>query len=276
VSPVLLTVPQVAVMADQTRRPRSGQKWTTRELLAYNISIAQEDEQSFFGGPLPKYAGPAGFAQHTHPVPGIDEPSLALIKRWMALGIFNGCESATDALTAEILRVLGFETEETIVCMQKNIPLTMCRRRVNTNADVCIMDHNSDILLVGQEDKTHLSPLMEPEPPMVAQMIAAFQVNNWNRVNQRALHPLKSQNLPGIMILGAFTQFYKARITADLAECVESGQYPAKETVIHRYIPHPPPGVRCTDMGVLEWRINMVRCYQAFKKIVFRKWLKYY
>ncbi|KAJ8594017.1 hypothetical protein M405DRAFT_761101, partial [Rhizopogon salebrosus TDB-379] len=230
-------------MAGQIRRPISGKKWTTRELLAYNISIVREDEQSFFGGPLPKYAGPAGFAQHENPVPGIDEPSFALMKR-ARLKVMDGCESNTDDYTAEMLRVLGFETEETIVCMQKNIPLTMCRRRVNTNADVCIMDHNSDILLVGQEDKSHLSLLMDPEPPLVAQMIAAFQINNWNRVNQRALHPLRSQNLSGIALWGPSPRFYKAGIIADLAECIESGQYPAKETLIHRCIPRPPLGVK--------------------------------
>jgi hypothetical protein len=36
----------------------SGTNWTERELAAYNISIIQKDERSFFGGPLPTYDVP--------------------------------------------------------------------------------------------------------------------------------------------------------------------------------------------------------------------------
>ncbi|KAJ8588914.1 hypothetical protein M405DRAFT_933771 [Rhizopogon salebrosus TDB-379] len=261
-------------MGQHLTRFGSGTNWTERELTAHNISIVQKDERSFFGGPLPTYDGPAGFVQHEHPVAGLDESSLALIKRfWLAERVMpNGHESAVNAFTADILRTLDYETEETVICTQKNITLDICGRRDDMTVDVCIIDRDSkNILLVGQEDKLHSLPLMDPEPIMVAQMIAAFQANNRNRVNRQALGPLKSQALSGITMSGAFPWFYKARITSELAECVESGRYPHKATIIHRYIPHPlVPGDNCAR-GVLGDRILIVRSYQAFKRVVFRK-----
>ena len=61
-------------MANLIRSAKSGSDWTTNELLAYNISIVEQDER----GPLPAYAGPAGFVQHEDRVHGLDAASLAL------------------------------------------------------------------------------------------------------------------------------------------------------------------------------------------------------
>ena len=109
-------------MANLVRLPKSGSAWGPNELLAYNISIVEEDQQTFFRGPLPDYAGPVGFAQNEDYVQGLDAPSLALIKR-LNLVIDDGNESAMDNFVPELLRSMGYETEETVVRTQKNIQL---------------------------------------------------------------------------------------------------------------------------------------------------------
>lgn len=129
-------------MANHVTHPRSGENWTARELSAFNISIVQKDERSFVGDPLPTYAGPLGFIQYEHPVPGLDELLLSLMQRsWLAERIMpSSHESAV--FTAENLQTLGYKTKETVVCTQKIISLNMCRQRVDANADVCLMDHH--------------------------------------------------------------------------------------------------------------------------------------
>jgi hypothetical protein len=266
-------------MANLIRRPIPGKNWTAHELSAYNISIVQQDEQSFFGSPLPAFNGPLGFVQYENPVPGLDKPSLALIKRLkLAERIVKGETSAVDGFTAEILRALGFETGDALVCTRKSILLDICGRYdVETKADVCIVRVNIDdenILLVGQEDKSHIYRL-DPEPPLVATMIAAFQENNRDTFYRWARSPiLESQILSGITMKGVFPQFYKAKLTTDLDNCVQNGRYPAKETVIHRYTPQIQSGHKHAGMSLLDNRIHILRCYQAFKNVVFHKMLK--
>jgi hypothetical protein len=141
-------------MANLIRSAKSGSDWTTNEPLAYNISIVEQDERTFFGGPLPAYFGPAGFVQHEERVHGLDATSLALIKRPdLAMKIFEGEESAVDDFAAELLRALGYETEQTVVRTRKNIRLLMCGQQVYAKTDVCILDADSEILLIVQEDK---------------------------------------------------------------------------------------------------------------------------
>ena len=50
---------------------------------------------------------------------------------------------------------MGFEKEDTLVRTRKNIPLTMCGEMVFTKTDVYLLDVNSEIILLAQENKTH-------------------------------------------------------------------------------------------------------------------------
>ena len=68
-------------MANLIRFAKSGSDWTTNELAAYNISIIEQDQDAFFGGPLLPFTGPVGFVQHEGRVRGLDTTSLPLIKR---------------------------------------------------------------------------------------------------------------------------------------------------------------------------------------------------
>jgi len=171
-------------MANLIRSVKPGSDWTRNELIAYNISIIEQDQDAFFGGPLPLYAGPAGSVQHEERVHALDAASLALIKRLnLAMELFEGEESAVTDFAAEILRALGYETKQTVVRTRKTIRLFMCGETVYANTDVCLIDADSEILLFVQVDKTRISA-SDPEPQLVAGAVAAFQSNNAIRMNE--------------------------------------------------------------------------------------------
>jgi hypothetical protein len=254
-------------MANLIRLAKSGSSWGTNELEAYNISIVEQGQRAFFGDPLPAYTGPTGFLQHEDRVQGLDASSLALIKRLdLAMEIMEGEESAVDDFAAELLRVLRYETDKTVVRTRKNIRLSMCGEQVYAKTDVCVLDADSKILLLVQEDKAHINPA-DPEPQLVAEAIAAFQANNEKRVNDLFLDPLRDKVFPGITMTGTFPRFYKIRVTNDLDHCVRHGLYPATKTTVHRHTPRVPRR-RSDGMRPLDNRELILRCYEAFRQFV--------
>jgi hypothetical protein len=255
-------------MADIVRSAKSGSDWTRNELLAYNISIVEQGQGLFFGGPLPAYTGPAGFVRYEDKVRGLDAPSLSLIKRlYLAMKIQQGEESFATEFSSQVLRALGYETENTIVYQRKSIRLVMCGQRVYAETDVCVLDTNSEILLLVQEDKTHIS-VSDPEPQLVAEAVAAFQTNNRIREDELFLQPLQRYIFPGITMVGTFPRFYKITVTADLDYCIQSGVYPPTQTIVYRHTPRVPTR-QSEGMRPLINRQLVLRCYEAFKQFVF-------
>ncbi|KAF8546990.1 hypothetical protein OG21DRAFT_1394243, partial [Imleria badia] len=251
-------------MANIIRLAKWGNDWGFNELDAYNISVAEQEQETFFEGPLPAYTGPAGFLQHENRVQGLDASSLALIKRLdLAMKIMEGEESAVDDFAAELLRSMGYETEETVIRTRKNIRLNMCGEQVHAKTDVCVLDAAFEILLLVQEDKTHINP-RDPEPQFIAEAIAAFQSNNAKRVDDLFLDPLQTMVIPGITMTQTFPKFYKIKVTADLDHCVRRGQFPAVQTIVYRHTPRVPRR-RSDGMRPLDNRELMLRCYEAFR-----------
>jgi hypothetical protein len=145
----------------------------------------------------------------------------------------------------------------------------MCRQQVYTKTDVCIMDINSELLLLVQEDKSHIN-LADPAPQLVAEAIAAFQANNLNRVNNLLVDPLPKQVFPGITMVGTFPRFYKIEVTTDLDMCIRGGTYPTTTTTVERHTPRVPR--RHSDgMRPLDNRIHVLRCYEGFKQFVLQE-----
>ncbi|KAJ7583345.1 hypothetical protein C8J56DRAFT_207455 [Mycena floridula] len=254
-------------MASLIRNAKSGNEWTSNELDAYNIRIVEQSQNTFFEDPLPAYQGPAGFILHEDRVQGLDSPSLSLLKRLdLAKMVVEGEESAVDDFAAEVLRALGYEREQTVVRTRKNIRLQMCGELVFVKTDVCLMDADSSLLLLVQEDKSHMNP-SDPEAQLVAEAIAAFQHNNKKRVDELFLDPLVQQVIPGITMVGTFPRFYKIHVTTQLDHCIRHGEHPAATTMVYRHTPRVPRR-RSEGMKPLENRELVLRCYEAFKQFV--------
>jgi hypothetical protein len=146
----------------------------------------------------------------------------------------EGEESGVDDFAAELLRVMGYERDHTIVRTRKSIRLHICGEIVPAKTDVCIMDVSSEILLLVQEDKSHING-SDTEAQLIAEAIAAFQENNAKRVNDLFLEPLEMQVIPGITMVGTFPRFYKVKVIADLDHSVRFGQYPETQTVVYHH-----------------------------------------
>ena len=261
-------------MADLVRLAKSGDSWNINELEAFNISIVEQEQETFFEGPLPAYTGPAALMQHENCVEELDASSLALMKRLDIVMTVTEDEKepAVNDFAAELLRVMGYEARSTIVRRRKRIRLLMCGEQVYAETDVCVMDINFGLILLvlAQEDKsshTGIKPPQDPEPQLVAEAIAGFQSNNAKRVNDLLLDPLPSMVFPGMTMSGTFPRFYKIKVTADLDHCVRHGLYPTTRTIVHRHTPRVP--TRRSGMKSLDNRAIILRCYEAFRHIGF-------
>ncbi|KAF8188714.1 hypothetical protein BJ912DRAFT_968297 [Pholiota molesta] len=261
-------------MADLVRNARSGSTWTEHELIAYNISIADQDQQTFFGGPLPKYTGPPGFTQYEELTDNLDQPSLSLIMRLLSTHREEDDDSAAIQVdfTHEVLRAVGYERRDACVRRRKALLLDISGEEVHTQADVCVLgagNHKLDnILLVVQVDRTHSDPAADPEAQLVASAIAAFQMNNANRCYRLFLPALESLVVPGVTVSGSFPRFYKIHVTSALDLCVMGGLYPPVQTTVHRHTPCV-PGRSSEGMKPLSNRVHILECYEAFKNVVY-------
>jgi hypothetical protein len=257
-------------MAEFTRQAKGS--WREHELMAYNISIAEQDQQTFFDGPLPNYTGPPGFAQNEDVTKNLNFASVILIRHLkLATQIAEGEESSVADFASVLLRSMDYEQDDTIVRMCKRLRLDMCGEEVFLEADVCVMDCNtSNILLVVQEDKSHINLAADPQAQLVADAIAAFQMNNANRRDRLFLPTFDSQVIPGITMIGTCPRFYKIHVTSALDHCVRGGLYPAIKTTVYRHTP------RIKDpsydiMKPLANRTLTLGLYEAFKNFVYRK-----
>lgn len=266
--PTILSVFAPFERMDLIRLAKSASDWTSNELEAYNIVVQELDAQQFFGDSLPEYTGPAGFIQFENlPTRGMDAASVALVKRLdLAMTLYEGEESAVDDFAAEVLRAMGYETDQTVVRTRKTIRLLMCGERVYAKTDVCVLDIHSGVLLVVQEDKSHLNLTAEPEPQLIAEGIATFQHNNLKR-EESFLEPLKEATIPGITMVGTFPTFYKIRVTEELNYAIRHGLYPPAMTTVYRHTPRVPRR-RSDGMKPLDNRKIVLRCYEAFKRFV--------
>ena len=105
---------------------------------------------------------------------------FCLIKRLdLAMKILEGEAWGVDDFATELLRVMGYERDHTIVRTRKSIRLHMCGEIMFAKTDICIVD-SSEILLLVQEDMTHIPS--DPKARLIAEAISAFQENNAKRV----------------------------------------------------------------------------------------------
>jgi hypothetical protein len=110
----------------------------------------------------------------------------------------------------------------------------MCGEQVYAKTDVCIMDIDSELLLLVQEDKSHINPA-DPEPQLVAEAIAAFQANNFNRVNNLLVEPLPKQVFPKITMVSTFLCFYTIEVTNNLDMCIQARAYHTLKTTVEHH-----------------------------------------
>ncbi|KAJ3807985.1 hypothetical protein EV368DRAFT_44212 [Lentinula lateritia] len=256
-------------MANLLRSAKSGSDWTQNELRAYNIAVQWQDAVTFFGvDPLPQPA----VAQEV--LTTLDADDMILddnykLLRYMDLAMNPAPteESAVDDFAVHLLKLLGYLPRSRMARTRADIPLWICGEQCHAETDVCIVD-SDDILLLIEEDKRH-KELKDPEPQLIAEAIAAFQMNNFRRERLLGQAPIASKVIPGITLIGSSPTFYKIPVTTELAEAVSLGEYPTP-TVVFAHLPTVPRPARRWSEGMkpLDNRVHILRCYEAFKQFV--------
>lgn len=131
--------------------------------------------------------------------------------------------------------MLGFEERDNLLRSRYAIPLHICGEPSRlAQTDICLLHHASTILLVVQEDKTELSA-RDPEPQVIAEAVAAFQMNNRNRA-RLGLEKRDSMSIPAITMVGTRPIFYVVPVTQELSTAVERGIYPEHQTEVRKCV----------------------------------------
>ena len=248
--------------------PGKPDDWIQSELDLFRIKIGPQNKQGFFGSAnLPASVTPslAGFMKTENRERGVDSETRKLLHYLdLVLDPQVGQESVVDNFAAKLLEKLGYDHGDRIIFTRRALPIIVSGVLYTTQASVCVMDENNQILLILQGE---LMPgLKDPEPQIVAKAIAAYHANNKVRTSQN-LPPHHAITFPAISMIGTKLVFYKISITTYLCDAVSRGCSPGNDTHLLRYIPVLP---RRHDSGMrpLENRVEILACLEAFKQFV--------
>ncbi|KAH9972547.1 hypothetical protein BGW80DRAFT_1313366, partial [Lactifluus volemus] len=187
-------------------------------------------------------------------------------------------ETAIDDFARELLRVVGFEERGSILRTRYTIPLTirtqllMCGENNQVaQADVCLVDRRSTMILVLQVNKT-LFNSSDPEPQVIAGAIAAYQHNNQRR-NRMGLRTLSTMTIPCITMVGTRPTFYLVPVTRELSNAVIGGKWPQVETKVLMCVTVADRLRRLSEgMEAPEYRWVSLQRMIAFKALAKRHW----
>jgi hypothetical protein len=260
----------IQLMATLLCSPKSGSDWGPNKLLAYNIDIQFQDAATFFGvNPLPQPAVANEVLTRLN-ADNMTNDSHYKFVRYMDLAMdpVPAEESAVDDFAVCLLTLLGYVPCSRMTCTWADIPLTICGEQCHAKTDVCVVDED-DILLLVQEDKRH-KERKDPEPQLIAEVIATLQANNTRRMRVLSQDAIGAKMMPGITLVGSSPTFYKIPVTKELAQAVALGSFSATPTVVYAHLPAVHHPARCVSEGMkpLDNRRHILSCYEAFRHFV--------
>ena len=172
-------------MTNLIRSAKPATKWTTKDLLAYNIHLVQEDQATFFGRkdlPLPQ-VDPELLHVEDHTKMAV-LPNRRLIRHVKFVMMKE--KSAMLPFLINLVDVVGYYTTgNRIPCTRNKIPLVVCGERKYPIADFCLWDDTQkSIDLLFQEDKDFWRSKAGakeqycPEARLVVKAVGVFFNNN--------------------------------------------------------------------------------------------------
>jgi len=175
-----------------------------------------------------------------------------------------GQESLIDDFSWETLHILGFAEWGLALSTHYIIPLTICGdNHWTAQTDVCLLAQWSMILLILQEDKTIFN-LTQPEPQVIAEVIAAYQYNN-EKQQTRGLPILDAMTIPCITMVGTWPTFYPVPVTQVLSIAVVTGQYPEALTKV----------VKCVTFLGQNHQSSEGMETPAYKRVAFQRFVTF-
>ncbi|KAF8814383.1 hypothetical protein BYT27DRAFT_7266192 [Phlegmacium glaucopus] len=253
-------------MANLVRSATSGSNWTTKELLAFNIRVADATLPAFFASTeLPPVSVSPTILNNLHIPDGhLSKTDRHFFQYLKTAEQATSEESAVADFAAFILGMLDYDDEDRFIRLRKEISFYMAGQRVDAKADVCVMN-DLDYLLLVQEDKRQQSS-DDPEPQLIAEAIAAYYQNNFRRT-RAGLPALPVILMPGITMVGTAPIFYRIPVLPQLLEALVTSTYPKEVTVVLKFVP---PVVNketyfSEGMRPLANRLIVLQCFEAFK-----------
>ena len=242
--------------------------WTSADLAAFNIVVQDQDQDTFFDGPLPDYSCFPGFIEKEEIViPRKISFQLAYnverARKYMDASPIEA-EWAFNAFLGSLLQFMKYGSPPGRISV-RNPPIRMIVRNelAVTIANVEVQ-HNIGTLftmLILQHNKTPIK-LSDPEAHLIATAIGAFQQNKaepWTG--------LKEQVILGITTAEQIIPtFYKIKVTTELDQAVRLGEKPATQTIVYRHkarVPKPHD-----DIMTLENRRRIVLYLEGFRRLL--------
>ncbi|KAJ6464355.1 hypothetical protein C8R45DRAFT_1219874 [Mycena sanguinolenta] len=243
-------------MANLIRNAKSGDEWTENDLAAYNIHAVEN-----LPGVHPSLDA---FATTGDRIDAPDDDTYRLLHLFDFAHIPKiGQEAAVDLFVENLLNKLEYAAGRRVTMIGQALPIFICGLTLRAQTGVCIFDSNDMILLLVARSDNDL----DPEPPVIAEAITAFQHNNSIREPKLHLPVLDQMVFPAITMSGTCPTFYKITVSAALNNAVKNGVFPVAATTVYRHIPRLPHRHN-GGMKDLANRTILLRYLEIFKRFV--------
>jgi len=262
-------------MSKHRRTSKEAAQWTHIELVSYNIKVdGIGNPLKFFNCDFPDALEIDEDILYQESKKSNDQDAYTFLRLLYDSTIHphpHKEDSAVIDFTHHVLRLLEYTPIGRIARTRKRLPFKICGVEKAAVPNICILDERDFILLVVQEETDHI----DPEPRLVAQMIAAFSCNNHRR-QQLGLPPLDSHWVNGIIMIKTAPVFYRFRVTSDLVTAIQSGIYPKESSVVLAHVPdvEDQSGAWKHGMVPLKNRGVMLECFEMFKHYLDEPWLR--
>ena len=247
--------------------------WTSADLAAFNITVQDQDQDSFFDGPLPEYSG----------FPGFLETEDIIIPWEISHSLATDVEAAREEMYAEptaaewtfnsfLGSLLDFmkyydrlrtrHPAHTVMRKGEPVRLVVRNETASTIANIEVYHDASNLTMLILQHSQTIIRRSDPEAHLIASAIGAFQQNE--RITKV---DLEQRVILGITTAEQFIPtFYKIKVTAELDCAVRLGVKPAKQTIVYRHkAQFPKPD---EDAMTLENRRRMVLYLEGFRNLL--------
>ncbi len=192
-------------MPNHPRKSKPPNQWNRKDLDGFHIDFEDQTREEFFSAfgvtefLDPDQPGLAGFWNGLGA--GADDET-ALLQGELELAMVpgqNGAESDVDTFVYDVLDKVGFRTNGWYIQQQYRAKLGMCRKYVETAANLAVRRLNGHAILLVECKRLAESGgrLKDPTSQLIAGIIAAYQnyhVNSWLR---SAIFPHSGALWPG-------------------------------------------------------------------------------
>ncbi|KAF8651591.1 hypothetical protein AX16_004681 [Volvariella volvacea WC 439] len=216
------------------RGPKSGNNWTTEDLLAYHIEVVSKTPAEFFGREPQlsldhvnhqMLSDPIDAITNTYPDPAYH--LLHYLQRASTPGMRQ--HPAINDFISFLLQTLGYTDGGSVTPRNYSVPMSTCGVSFEVEMDVCLLLLDSSVTFIVQVDLNSRNT----EPQVIAEAIATYQHNNEiRRESSRSVLP--SMTIPCVVMAGTRPTFYKVPVTEHLLTAVNEGAYPPQVTIVEK------------------------------------------